>query len=430
MTMTRRLVGAVCVLLGVSALVQAEYGPKDAVTVLTEQNFEKEVLNSPDFWIVEFYAPWCGHCQKLEPEYKAAAKKLKQQARLGAVDATVHQSLAQKYNIRGYPTIKEFGANKKKPRDYQGGRTRREIIDYVKNSEEAKKLGVSGATVVSLEYNSVHTFLKQDEKTPSAVFFGSKKSGKKKASAPPSWLSSLAQQFMKGKKKKKPTVNIGFVPGTEGKTAKHLGIQDEDLPTVVFVDASGSKLLKFSGSDLKEATAKQFIADNVKATQGAVESWSSVPLFPAPEVAKKAPKVALNELSVESIGACVTKKGKMCVIIPRASESGAGTEDDKIKSLAKRYRRDPFKFLSTEQGSPLFGKLTSALGATGANVLVVKPGRKVKFAAHTGATDENALTSFVDKLVEGSAQFEAITLTKEELEAKLKEDVKSTHEEL
>lgn len=36
----------------------AEYGPKGAVVVLTEKNFEKEVLNSPDYWLVEFYAPW------------------------------------------------------------------------------------------------------------------------------------------------------------------------------------------------------------------------------------------------------------------------------------------------------------------------------------------------------------------------------------
>lgn len=36
----------------------SEYGPKDAVVVLTEKNFEAEVLNSPDYWLVEFYAPW------------------------------------------------------------------------------------------------------------------------------------------------------------------------------------------------------------------------------------------------------------------------------------------------------------------------------------------------------------------------------------
>lgn len=77
----------------------------------------------------------------------------------------------------------EFGAKKKKPTDYQGGRTKSDIVQYVKNSEEAKKLGVSSASIASLDFAAVHTFLTQNEKVPSAIFFGSvvKKSKKKAA---------------------------------------------------------------------------------------------------------------------------------------------------------------------------------------------------------------------------------------------------------
>lgn len=64
------------------------------VVVLSAQNFEDLVLGSKDIWFVEFYAPWCGHCQKLEPEWNEAATKLKGKVRFGKVDATVETTLA------------------------------------------------------------------------------------------------------------------------------------------------------------------------------------------------------------------------------------------------------------------------------------------------------------------------------------------------
>jgi len=47
------------------------------VVELTEANFDRLVIQSDAIWVVEFYAPWCGHCQKLVPEYQKAATALK-----------------------------------------------------------------------------------------------------------------------------------------------------------------------------------------------------------------------------------------------------------------------------------------------------------------------------------------------------------------
>ena len=69
-------------------------GSDKDVVVLTESNYDDLVLGSKDIWLVEFYAPWCGHCQKLEPEWNQAASKLKGQVKLGKVDATVEKNLA------------------------------------------------------------------------------------------------------------------------------------------------------------------------------------------------------------------------------------------------------------------------------------------------------------------------------------------------
>ena len=93
-----------------------------------EKEFKSEVLNFPGIAIVEFYAPWCGHCKNLEPEFKKAASALSGVVKVVAVDATVHGSLAQKYGVQGYPTLKMFGLDKKKPSDYQGERKSDAII--------------------------------------------------------------------------------------------------------------------------------------------------------------------------------------------------------------------------------------------------------------------------------------------------------------
>ncbi|GMT05170.1 hypothetical protein PENTCL1PPCAC_27344, partial [Pristionchus entomophagus] len=101
----------------------AMYTKKDDVVELTASNFQSQVINSDEIWIVEFYAPWCGHCKNLVPEYKKLATALKGVVKVGAVDMTAHQSVGAPYDVRGFPTIKIFGADKKKPTDYNGART-------------------------------------------------------------------------------------------------------------------------------------------------------------------------------------------------------------------------------------------------------------------------------------------------------------------
>ena len=65
------------VLIFISVVTSGLYSSNSPVIKLTQDNFETEVLKSPDLWIVEFFAPWCGHCKNLAPEYEKAAKSLK-----------------------------------------------------------------------------------------------------------------------------------------------------------------------------------------------------------------------------------------------------------------------------------------------------------------------------------------------------------------
>jgi len=98
---------------------------------LTDANFDSEV-NRHDFILVEFFAPWCGHCKKLAPEYEKAATRLKREdppIPLAKMDCTANQDTCSKHGVSGYPTLKMFRSGAAS--DYNGPRQEDGIVKFI-----------------------------------------------------------------------------------------------------------------------------------------------------------------------------------------------------------------------------------------------------------------------------------------------------------
>ena len=112
-----------------------------AVIDLIPSNFDDIVLNSGKPALVEFFAPWCGHCKKLAPVYEELAtnfESAKDKVTIAKVDADEEKSLGQRFGVQGFPTIKWFDGKSETPEDYTGGRDIESLTEFVQGKTGAK----------------------------------------------------------------------------------------------------------------------------------------------------------------------------------------------------------------------------------------------------------------------------------------------------
>lgn len=135
---------------GLASLVAA----KSAVLDLIPSNFDDVVLKSGKPTLVEFFAPWCGHCKTLAPVYEdlAGVFAFSDAVQIAKVDADAEKSLGKRFGVQGFPTLKFFDGKSKDPVDYQGGRDIDSLTNFIteKTGVKARKKAAAPSDVVML----------------------------------------------------------------------------------------------------------------------------------------------------------------------------------------------------------------------------------------------------------------------------------------
>eukprot|EP00696_Hemimastix_kukwesjijk_P002790 gnl/Hemi2/13412_TR4600_c0_g1_i1.p2 gnl/Hemi2/13412_TR4600_c0_g1~~gnl/Hemi2/13412_TR4600_c0_g1_i1.p2 ORF type:complete len:375 (-),score=170.66 gnl/Hemi2/13412_TR4600_c0_g1_i1:355-1479(-) len=163
----------------------ANAAPSD-VTVLTADNFDEVVMNDNKVAFVEFYAPWCGHCKNLAPKWDKLAGVFKSEEGvvIAKVDCDAHKETCNRYDVKGFPTLKTFLPGKKDaPEPYSGERELDGLVAHVNSvagtfrlasgslSHEAGRVA-SLDTIAAKQASGAHATAAEEIETASASLSG------------------------------------------------------------------------------------------------------------------------------------------------------------------------------------------------------------------------------------------------------------------
>ncbi|KAI9149194.1 disulfide-isomerase erp38 [Paramyrothecium foliicola] len=141
---------------------------QSSVIDLTPDNFDKVVLKSGKPTLVEFFAPWCGHCKKLAPVWEELATSFaahKDKVQIAKVDADAEKSLGKRFKIQGFPTLKYFDGRSEEPEEYKSGRDLESLTNFIvdKTGVKPKKKAEAPSSVEMLTDSSFKKVVGSDK---------------------------------------------------------------------------------------------------------------------------------------------------------------------------------------------------------------------------------------------------------------------------
>ncbi|RFU27684.1 hypothetical protein B7463_g8665, partial [Scytalidium lignicola] len=263
-------VAAVAALLCALPVNAGLYSKSSPVLQVDAKSYDRLIAQSNHTSIVEFYAPWCGHCKNLQPIYEKVAKNLAGLAKVAAVDCDddANKQLCGSMGVQGFPTLKIVKPGSKPGRpiveDYQGPRTAKGIAEAV--VDKIPNL------VQKVSDKDIESYLKKDNETAKAILFTDK--GRTSA-----LLRAVAIDF-------KGSINVAQIRNTdkEKECLEIFGITK--VPTLVLLPGGDAESIVYD-DELKKDSITSFLS------QIAAPNPDPAPQKPKPSKKKngnKAPK--------------------------------------------------------------------------------------------------------------------------------------------
>jgi thioredoxin 1 len=109
--------------------------PTGAATLsLSDENFEREVLQSSEPVVVDFFAEWCGPCKAMAPALEQVAADMKGKVKVAKLDVDQNPAVTQQYKIQAMPTIMIFKDGKKVAERIGALTQKRQLQDWINGS--------------------------------------------------------------------------------------------------------------------------------------------------------------------------------------------------------------------------------------------------------------------------------------------------------
>jgi len=359
--------------LSFSSLANAAFYSKNSGVINADaSNFDKLVAaNEDEVVMVEFYAPWCGHCKQLQPEYVKLAKQLKNIVTVIALDASddKNRPIASRYGVQGFPTLKAH-VGTGPAIDYQQARDAPSMKKFL--------LSQLPSYVTRLTTKKLPGFLSKDDSLPRALVFS--KSGS---------VSPTVKRFsalMKGH------MNFGSPKKSDAKEiAKQYGQSTKDGSVLmVFPPGQSEEFKVFSGN------TKSF---------SEVQAW----LYSFTPGLEMDAGASLAKLSDQSCFVERCEKKGLCVILIRGEDDGDFTKVHTILREIEDTSNDAslfaFSQITASEGdnyawiTSLFGPLDTYYS----NIVVLAPQKK-RYAHYVGSVTSPAIKGFISGILSGNTR--------------------------